>query len=141
MRQLRRHTRAKLGQHLVFHSPTDGGPTEPRLDATQQGFEAHRFHQKIVRPFLHALAGCHQIGPPGHQHNLPGLKFRIAPDVPKECRAISSGHMDVAEDQIGQMLPSHIEASSTGISLDDPITAGAQCSAECDPQVFRVIDQ
>ena len=35
VRQLRRHQRAKLGQHLVSHSPTDGGAIEPRLNATQ----------------------------------------------------------------------------------------------------------
>ena len=44
---------------------------EPRLHAAKQRRETDQLHQKIVGSILHPFAGRNQIGPPGHQRDLP----------------------------------------------------------------------
>jgi hypothetical protein len=48
------------------------------------------------------------------------------PDLAKEAHAISSGNDDVAQDQIGEMLPCQIEGCAYGIRFDDMITVSAK---------------
>jgi hypothetical protein len=49
--------------------------------------------------------------------------------------------MDVAQDQVGEMLPGHFEACDTGISFDDVIAVYAESHAERCPQLLTIIDK
>ena len=97
--------------------------------------------RKSSGPFFHSLAWSHQIAPSRHKDDLSRLQFQITPDIPKKRRAVSTRHINVAQNQVGEVLPSHFEPCDTGISLDDVITMGTESDAECGPHFLRVIDQ
>ncbi len=61
-------------------------------------------------------------------------------DVAQEGGAISSRHMNVAEDEIGQVLSRLSKAGDAGIGFDDMVTFANECHGEYSPQLGLVID-
>jgi hypothetical protein len=104
MGQLSRHQRAELVQPLIFHAPANGGAFETRFHTFEQVFQVNRLHEKVIGPFFHALARGDQIRSSRHQDELPRLQHRITPNFAQERGAVTAGHLNIAENQIGEML-------------------------------------
>jgi hypothetical protein len=58
----------------------------------------------------------------------------------QQARAVPARHVNVAQDQIGKILPGHLQARGAGIGLDDAIAFPAKNQGERGAQRLIVID-
>jgi hypothetical protein len=82
--------------------------------------------EELVGAFFHAAPRGHEVRIAGHEDDLFRLEFRIAADGFEECGAVAAGHMDIAEDQVGEMFSRHGEAGDAGVGLQDFVADTAQ---------------
>ena len=131
---------AQLLNHAVVNAAAELRALQPGGDATKEFREPERFQQKIVRTEVHGGPGAAIGQLAGHEDELGVGQLGIRPHFLQQAAAVLAGHLDVAQDEIGQMLAGEFPSAGGVGGAQGAVAVGFKTQGESRRQVHIIVD-